>query len=237
MLRSWYGFRDNVRQLGSWNAALYFLDRLLQAISRGHVRLVRYLLVAQPVPEQALDGIRHSSASPVREVAPDDPVVRHFPRPPEVIGQRFASGAVCHVAEVRGSFAGYLWLAFGGYDEDEVRCRYEFVDPASSAWDYDVYVVPDYRLGRTFARLWDSANRRLAAKGVRWSYSRISAFNPGSVAAHRRLGLQLLFSATFVCMGPIQLMLAGSAPFVHISLSARSRPRLKLHAPRSPVAS
>ena len=224
----WQSIRENFRQLGALNASLYLADRLLRSISGNRARLVRYLLVAQPVPAQFADSVRPSSASPVREVCSDDPVVKCFPRPPAVIAQRFASGALCYVAEVRGRFAGFLWIAFRGYEEDEVRCRYEFTDPESSAWDYDVYVEPYFRLGRTFARLWDTANRRLAAGGVRWTFSRISAFNASSLAAHRRMGLQILFSATFVCLGPLQIMLAGVPPFVHLGWTDASRPVLRL---------
>lgn len=234
MPKAWYAIRDSFRQLGGWNASLYLADRLLRAASGNRVRLIRYLLVAQPVPALPMDSVRPSSTSPVHEVGSGHPMVERFPRPSEVIAWRFASGAVCYVAEVRGRFAGFLWLAFGGYDEDEVRCRYEFVDPASSVWDYDVYVEPEFRLGRTFVRLWDTANRRLAAEGVRWSFSRISAFNASSLAAHRRMGIRTLFSATFVCLGPLQLMLAGAAPFVHLGWSRRSRPVLRLHPGRMP---
>ncbi|MCA8905483.1 MAG: GNAT family N-acetyltransferase [Halioglobus sp.] len=224
----WRSVRENFRQLGGANALLYLVDRVLRAITGSRARLVRYLLVAQPVPADPVEAMRQSLASKVREVGGDDPVVKYFPRPAAVIARRFADGSVCYVAEVRDRFAGYLWLAFNGYDEDEVRCRYEFAEPALSAWDYDVYVEPDFRLGRTFARLWETANQRLANRGVRWSFSRISAFNAGSLAAHRHMGLQTLFAATFVCLGPLQLTFTGTAPFVHLSFSDKSRPVLRL---------
>lgn len=227
----WAAIRDNVRQLGVVEGLLYAVDRVLRGLSRDRVRLVRYLLVAQPVPPEPASGLRPSTASPVREVGATDPVVRQFPRPPVVIAQRFEKGGRCLVAEVRGGFAGYLWLAFDGYDEDEVRCRYDLAAPASSVWDFDVFVAPEFRMGRTFARLWDAANRELRARGTEWSYSRISTFNPGSMAAHRRMGLRGLFTATFVCLGPFQLALFGTAPFVHMGWSAKSRPVIRLKAP------
>lgn len=229
----WRSIRDNVRQLGPVNALLYLIDRALCSISCERARLFRYLLVAQPVPAKPGEGLRPSVVSPVREVASNDPIVAHFPRPPEVIAQRFENGARCYAAEVRERFAGYLWLSFDGYDEDEVRCRYEFTVPEVSAWDFDVYVVPEFRMGRTFVRLWDTANRELAAWGVHWSFSRISAFNPGSMAAHRRMGMYRLFAATFLCLGPVQLALLGVAPYVHLGWSPESKPVVRLRAPRS----
>jgi len=94
-----------------------------------------------------------------------------------------------------------------------------------------VYVDPAFRMGRLFARLWDTANRYLRERGVDWSLSRISAFNPESLQAHARLGLRRLGSATFVCAGRVQLAVLTMPPFVHLSLSPASRPTVRLRAP------
>ena len=174
---------------------------------------------------------RPTERNPVREAKVNDPIVARFPRPRQVIAKRFADGTTCLVAEAKERFAGFLWLAHGGYDEDEVRCRYEFASPEQSVWDFDVYVEPEFRIGRTFSRLWDEANRRLAAQGVRWSYSRISAFNPHSLSVHGRMGARKLFSATFLCIGQVQITLAGNAPYLHFGLSNTSRPQLILSPP------
>ena len=227
----WRRIKENIDQLGVVNALLYQLSRVLNKVSGGHVRLIKYNIVAQPVPAVTSNNLRPSTSSPVRLVTAADPVVVHFPRPQTVIFSRFESGAMCFVAEVRSKFAGYLWLAFRGYDEDEVRCRYELASPEISIWDYDVYVDPEFRMGRTFARLWEAANMELASRNIDWSYSRISAFNPGSVAAHRRLGIRNLFTATFVCFGSMQLALLGVSPFVHLSWSSASKPLLRLKVP------
>ena len=222
--------RENFEQLGPLNGMLYLLDRIFCVVSRDRARLYRYLLVAQPVSAQN-NGLRTSAASPVQEITRDDPMIADFPRPPEVIAQRFDTGARCFAAEVRDRFAGYLWLSFDGYDEYEVRCRYEFASPDVSAWDFDVYVVPEFRMGRTFVRLWNMANREMATRGVHWSFSRISVFNPGSMAAHRRMGMNALFTATFLCLGPLQFALIGAAPYIHIGWSAQSRPVVRLQVP------
>lgn len=224
---------ERFRKLGALNGSLLLADRLLGALSSNHARIIRYYLAAQPVPSISSDAQRPASSSPVRRANGGDPIVTDFPRPPEVIAARFAAGSRCYVAKVRGQFAGYLWLAFGGYNEDEVRCRYEFAEPNICAWDYDVYVVPAFRLGRTFARLWDAANQDLAGEGFRWSFSRISAFNPGSLAAHRRMGMEILFSATFICLGRVQFALIGASPFLHLSWSGASRPVLTLQLPKA----
>lgn len=209
---------------------LYYLTaKALSAASRGTIRLVRYHFVAQPVPP-ATKGSRPSPKSTVRIVTPDDPITASFPRPTEVIRGRFSNGNTCFVAETNGRFAGFLWLAHKAYEEDEIRCWYELEDPAHCAWDYDVYVEPDFRIGRTFSRLWESANAHLAAQGVRWSLSRISAFNPASLAAHRRLGIQTIASASFLCVGAMQLSLIDRRPYIHFSITDR-RPILLLSPP------
>ena len=213
---------ERFRKLGALNGMLLLADRLLGALSGNQARIIRYYLAAQPVPSISPDALRPTVTSSIRQIDGEDPIVADFPRP-----------ARCYVAEVRGQFAGYLWLAFGGYDEDEVRCRYEFAEPGICSWDYDVYVEPAFRLGRTFARLWGAANRDLATEGFRWSFSRISAFNPGSLAAHRRMGMEILFSATFICLGRVQFALIGAAPFLHLSWSSTSRPVLTLQSPKA----
>jgi len=222
--------RTTYNQLGALDGSLYYLSLLLNKGSLGHARLVRYYLVAQPIHGEA--ACRPSAKNPIVELTPDDPLIPHFPRPPEVIARRMRDKAQCFVARSGDEFTGFLWLAYGAYDEDEVRCRYELADADTCVWDYDVHVEPKHRIGRTFARLWDAANAHLSARGMRWSISRISAFNPTSLAAHGRLGIDRLCSATFLCIGPLQLSFISAAPWFHVSLSADSRPILSLAAPR-----
>lgn len=220
------------RELGFANGLWLAVHRMLTKVTGGQAQVFRYYLVVQPVPTESVLGARASAASTVRQVGPDDPRVGDFPRPAEVIANRFAGDSKCYVAEVKDRFAGYLWLAFNAYEEDEVRCRFEMLEPGISVWDYDVYVAPEFRLGRTFVRLWDAANHDLAQRGVRWTFSRISAFNAGSMGAHRRMGMAPLFIATFVCLGRVQLSLFGVAPFIHIGWNDGQRPVLELRVPK-----
>lgn len=222
--------RNNLIQLGTLNGSLYLLDYALRKLSAGRAYIKRYYLVAQPVQDRP--ACRPSTKNPVVFLEPGSPLALSFPRPPEIIAKRINDGAHCFVALSGEEFAGFLWLAFNAYDEDEVRCRYELADPQHCVWDYDVHVEPKYRIGRTFARLWDSANAHLSRHGVSWSISRISAFNPASLAAHGRLGIRTLFSANFLCLGPIQITIISAAPWFHVSLSPSSRPCVRLQAPK-----
>jgi hypothetical protein len=217
--------------MGRVNGGLYVAARALSRLTGDRARLLRYHFVAQPVPETAPANAVRASRMIVRCVAPPDRVIAQFPRADHVVADRFARGCICFVAERDGRFMGFLWLARNGYDEDEVRCRYELADPQRSAFDFDVYVEPQFRAGRCFAALWEAANGYLATQGVRWSVSRISAFNPASLAAHRRLGIRTLFSGSFLRLGAVQLAVLGVPPFVHLSLNDRSRPCVALACP------
>lgn len=225
---------DAVRRLGVIDGTLYLASRALARASRGRVRMVKYHLVAQPIPPSRL---RQAAAGALRiaPAAAGDAWTRHFPRPDAVIARRYADGATCLVASSNDRFAGFLWLCFGPYEEDEVRCRFVPLPAGRTSWDFDVYVDPAFRMGRTFTRLWDAANDLLRERGVRWTLSRISAFNSESRRAHQRFGGERIATATFVCAGSAQLMLASVSPFVHLALHRDARPILRLAVPLSRI--
>lgn len=214
------------------NALLWKAARAVSLLSGGTCRIQRYYFVAQPVSASALVAESSGRAIVIRRVDADDPLVAQFPRPQEVIAARFRMGAVCFAAEREGQFIGFAWIKEDQYSEDEVRCLF-LLDPVEhAAWDFDVYIDPAFRFGRTFARLWDHVNQWLRERGYRWSLSRISAFNADSLAAHRRLGMRSIGSATFVCVRTVQLTLVGQAPFVHLGWRRDDVPTLRLRAPR-----
>ncbi|GAB3267164.1 GNAT family N-acetyltransferase [Chitinimonas naiadis] len=223
--------KDAFGRMGPVNGGLYLLSRLLDRLGGGRIRLVKYYIVAQPVGLDEVAKVRPDASTQIDPALPGSPVVRDFPRPEAVIQQRFQRGAECHVAMVKGVFAGFLWLCRGAYDEDEVRCRFVLMDAARSAWDFDVYVEPRFRLGRTMARLWQAADQRLADQGVAWTFSRISAFNPDSLAAHGRLGIVKCHSVLFMVFGRLQLSLLPQWPYVHLSTSDLSPPEIRLSLP------
>lgn len=217
---------------GSGLALLYVLHRVLQKASGGRAAVVPYLLVAQPVGNSALGSVKPDSATVVREARHDDALLPSFPRPTVINEQRFSDGARCHVASVKGDFAGHIWIARQCYREDEVRCTYLLADPERCVWDFDVYIEPRFRLGRTMARLWRGVDDALVAQGVQWSFSRINRFNLGSVRSHQRLGAREVGRISFVVLGPVQIRLGGGAA-VTISLSASQSPVVRLTPPMS----
>lgn len=214
------------RQIGWLDALWYALARGLGRLTHGRCRLHKYAIVAQAVGTGSLCRGRGENID-VRQVSPAAADATVFRRRPSVLAERFGQGAECLAAYRAGELLGYLWFTQRPYQEDEVRAR--FVPAcADAAWDFDVQVFGEHQLGLAFPRLWDEANRRLYARGVRWTCSRISAFNAGSRSAHRRIGAVLLGSAVFLCYGRWQWMASSMAPWVHLSRAADSYPQFRL---------
>ncbi|MEC5161283.1 hypothetical protein ACFDR9_004783 [Janthinobacterium sp. CG_23.3] len=215
---------QSVAQLGCLNAAWYAFGRLLHRLSRGRWALYKYQFVAQAVGTASLCRGRGAQIA-VQLCQRAEQLPPDYPRRADVLAGRYAQGACSLAAVRRGELVGFLWLLFDAYQEDEVRARYLLASP-QSCWDFDVWVRPQERLGLAFPRLWDEANRLLRARAVRWSCSRISAFNPGSLRAHASIGTVALGSATFLRCGRWQWMLATRAPYFHLSRQPAAFPRL-----------
>ncbi|MBI3776069.1 MAG: N-acetyltransferase [Gammaproteobacteria bacterium] len=218
------------RQLGALNGLLYLVARVLNHLSP-RCNLLKYYLVAQPVSASPrLSGSRGNSIV-VRLIERSDPALQQIGRPVKTLEQRFTQGSICLGAFKDAELAGYLWLHFSTYPEDEVRCNFKPEPTHASAWDFDVFVAPKHRLGYTFPRLWDAADALLRARGVRWSMSRISAFNPASLTSHARMGLKMLGSALYLVVFRVQLTLATLPPYIHLSVTERSCPNIVVRAP------
>jgi hypothetical protein len=228
--------RESVASLGWGNGILYTIGRALEQVTRGRCRLFKYYFVAQPVPEQRLTALPKASRTRIYRALPTEDIIKRFPRPPAVIAWRFADGAACFVAERMGELVGFIWIKLERYQEDEVRCDY-LLDPAQGlAWDFDAWVAPEFRMTRAFVQLWEAANDYLRQQGCHWSVSRISAFNPVSLASHRRMGAVHLHTGLFAVLGRTQLALFSCRPYIHVGFGVASRPRLSFHPPTQPIA-
>lgn len=219
--------RNTFRELGRLNGFLYLIARALNRCDR-RCNLYKYYLVAQPVTNTArLSGQRGKSVI-VRRVERGDPALQQMDRPVSTLEQRFAQGSVCLGAFKDTELVGYMWLHFSAYLEDEVRCCFQPEPANNAAWDFDIFIAPKHRLGYTFSRLWDEADALLRARGVRWSMSRISAFNPASLASHSRMGVQPAGSVIYVVVFRYQVMVATVRPYFHF---AHSCPTVIVRAP------
>ncbi|BCT69206.1 hypothetical protein NNRS527_02820 [Nitrosospira sp. NRS527] len=222
-------FHQMLQHWGWFNVGLFVLSKFLGRISGGKVRLYRYYLIAQPVAKTALLPPGRGRKIEIRLIQEQDEIIREFPRPAAAIQARFKQGAKCLVALKEQRFIGFLWLLLGSYQEDEVRARYIPLPAERAAWDFDVYVEPDLRLGLTFPRLWEQANRILTENNVLWSCSRISVFNSGSLDAHAHFGTLSLGSALFFCAGRWQITFSSISPYFHLSSHPDSFPQFRLH--------
>jgi hypothetical protein len=217
-----------LRDLGLANAFLYLCGQVLKRLTGARAFVQHYYLVTQPLTGTPRLPQRLGASITVREIAAGDAALAAFPRRQDVLTSRYGQGSVCLAAFRGDELAAFLWLCPHAYREDEVRCTFVPEPPGRAWWDYDVFVVPGQRNGMAFTKLWSSAIELMRSRGVAWSASRISAFVPGSLAAHRRLGAVVTGHAFFVVAYRLQLMLATVRPFVHLSVRDGSAPVLRV---------
>jgi hypothetical protein len=222
--------RRAVAELGWIDAGWYAASVIAPMLTRERCEVFKYAIVAQAVPAAAPRA--RASAIEVRTLAATHlrADAARFLRGAAVLARRHAQGAECLAAYRGAELLGFMWFVCGAYDEDEVRARFVPAAPLGS-WDFDIEILPPHRMGMAFARLWDAANARLRARGVRWTYSRISAFNAPSLAAHKRAGALVLGNAVFVRCGRWQWTAATLAPYLHLSRGTASRPEFRLRVP------
>lgn len=226
----WRGLGDLVRDMGWNDAAQYIFARSLNRLSYGRIDLRKYYFCSQPIPDKSLLPARRGASIVVKQVDRSHPMVSVFPRPAQVITRRFNDGALCFLATKEEKFVGFLWLQQNGYLEDEVRCRFTPAPAGQTIWDFDVHLETEYRASFAFARLWDTANDYLRNTGIKWSVSRISAFNPASINSHVRLGAFPIASAYFFSGRRWQILVTGNRPYIHGSTGDHNIPELPLSA-------
>lgn len=210
--------RGKLQTLGWSDTALFIVARVVHKVSFGSARLIKYYFVAQPVPQHAPKNARGHGSTRLYLATATDAVIAQAPRPEQVLMDRFsAQHARCIVAHRNEELAGFIWLCPASYCEDEVRCVYRWTPDRLAMWDFDVFIAPQFRMGRLFTRMWDSAHAELRPEGVEWTLSRIDAFNSASLAAHRKLGARNLGRAFFMVIGRVQLTLLSQPPFFHLS--------------------
>ncbi|MBK1668961.1 hypothetical protein CKO28_13060 [Rhodovibrio sodomensis] len=214
------------RAVGWYNAALYLLDRGADRLGLP-LRARRYYFVVQPVQGPRLPA-RRGRGLQVKTFDTPSPELAQLPLTEDVIRYRFDQRATCFCVFRDDTVAGCLWLCPGDYVEDEVSAVYRPLPENATVWDFDVYVDPNQRGALVFPKLWDEANASLRTRGVRWSVSRISAFNEGSLAAHRRLGARVVGAATFLRLGPLQAASCSLGPRVHFSAARSKGPLIRV---------
>jgi GNAT superfamily N-acetyltransferase len=225
------------RELGLLDAMLYAIARVLGRITQGHVRVVKYYITMQPVATVDLTPPRRGRQIEVSEVSAAEALALPIGRPRAVIEARLRHGGRCLAARKAGQLVGFQWFTLEDYPEDEVRCLFRLAQGDRCAWDYDIFVMPEFRTQPVFSRLWDECNALLRQAGASWSLSRINAFNTGSRKAHERLGAKVIASAYFLRAGQLQLSAFSTAPYLHVGIRDTQRPILQVSRLASRAAS
>lgn len=216
-----------IKEFGLAAGLLYVIDRALRRLSP-RLGLYVYELMAQPIPEKPVLSAKLASKLTFVEIGRGHPSLALMPPPAAVIQSRFDQKAVC-LCTYRGEvLLGYIWLCFDRYLEDEVRCDYLIAEVPGSVFDFDLYILPEHRMGLAFTAVWHGANEYLRARGVRRSFSRLTRFNTASRRSHahlkwRRVGRVLVFAAWH-----LEIMLADIAPYVALTIGPRQRVSLQL---------
>lgn len=223
----WRRLASPFREFGVFAGALYAIDRVLRRISP-RLGLYVYELMVQPISAKALlpNGLTKNLS--FAEIDRHHPDIARMPAREEVKASRFDQGAVCLGTYRKGELIGYIWFCFGTYEEDEVRCTYELVDRAQSVFDFDLYVLPEHRMGIGFVAIWHGANAYLHERGIRYTFSRLTRFNLASRRSHAHLGWRRAAQVVFFQAGRVEVMLANAPPYVACTWKSGQRTQLRL---------
>lgn len=221
-----------IKEFGFEAGILYGLDQVLIRLG-SRFRIFYYELMVQPVLEKPLAPPNLTRSYEVREISEGDEIIAKMPPPSHIIKHRFLQDVVCLGLFSKGKFIGYLWLCFGPYQEDEVRCTFIPLPEDQAVFDFDLYLFPEHRLGLGFVALWDNANRYMISRGIRFTSSRVSRFNTVARKSHRHLGCKCVGKAIFFRGKRVQIMFSTRMPFFHISFHEQSKPQLRIQGTSS----
>lgn len=217
------------KQFGLIGGMLYAMDRTFRRIT-SKVRLYFYDIVVQPVPENPLLPSQLAAELTAREIRRGDPELALMPARDEIKESRFRQDAVCLGVYRKNQLIGYIWFCFGQYEEDEVRCVFVLEEKEVAAFDFDLYIFPEHRMGRAFIGTWSEANKFLRSRGVQFTFSRVTRFNVESRRAHAHLGSTVVGQALFLRTWDVQLTIATLFPYVHLCMGRSPAVRMRLRA-------
>ena len=215
------------KEFGLGAGALYAADRVLRGWSP-RLGLYVYELMVQPITAKPLLPVNLSKNLSFVEIARGHPDIALMPARADIKDARFDQGAVCLGVYRKDKLIGYIWFSFCSYEEDEVRCTYELVVDERSVFDFDLYVMPEHRMGIGFMAVWHGANQYLRERGIDYTFSRLTRFNLASRRSHAHLGWKCAARAVFLQAWQVEVMLANVSPFVALTWSPGQRTRLRL---------
>lgn len=223
----WRRLAGPFREFGWRDGALYSLDRVLRGVS-ANCGLYVYDLMVQPIGAEPLLAPQRLKNLRFSEIPRGHPDIDRMPAREDIKALRFEQGAKCLGVYRKEQLIGFVWLCFGAYDEDEVRCTYRLLQPDRSVFDFDLYVFPEHRMGTAFMAIWHGANAYLSERGIEHTFSRVTRFNLASRRSHAQLGAARTGVAAFLKLWRIELMGASVAPWFALTWSRAQRVELRL---------
>lgn len=215
-----------LREFGLGPGVLYLIDRVLRRISP-RLGLQVFEFMVQPIVDKPLLPKNLVKSLRFREILAGDPEVAQMPAREDIKASRYRQGARCLGTFRNDTLIGYLWICRPRYDEDEARLTYRLASE-QSVFDFDLYVLPQHRLGLGFAAVWHFANEYLRDQNIRYTFSRLTRFNTASRRSHAHLGWKRVGQALVVQAWAVELMLLTLPPFVFLSWTPARRAALVL---------
>lgn len=197
---------------------LYITDRALSRLSPSS-RVLVYELMVQPIPSTPILPPTRSRNLRARELAPGDPDLGKVIAPRTVQESRFAQRAVCLATYRDERLVGYIWLCFDSYTEDEAHCTYKLYPPSKASFDFDLVVLPEFRMGLGFAAVWHCTMEYLRNRKVDLSFSRVTRFNLISRRSHARLGSIRIGRIMILKLCRLEILISSIAPHLQVSVA------------------
>jgi GNAT superfamily N-acetyltransferase len=122
----------------------------------------------------------------------DEEALQHVRPRHEGYASNFDTGSWCLLGEVDGEPASFNWFEVGPWHGSRTNA-YRFWLGPHAAWAWGFEVLPRFRMTGIFVKQWAVAFDELAGHGIDTIYGAVQTDNPGSVAAHERLGFEELF--------------------------------------------
>lgn len=232
--------RELVRECGFADATLISIFRIVRVVSCGTVLIRKYYLFTQSWDFIPVLPTRRGNSIRLRLITGNDlangneSALLRFPRPKQELRARLSEGAECIIAELGEKVAGFLWFSASSFVDQETGIQFEIRPEGASAWDFDVFVAPEFRGTPVFYRLWSRLASELSGRGVAASTSLVWASNYESIYAHMRLGARALASGVHVRIAARGLMInfvLKGLPRARLYRKSQQAPRVAVQMP------
>lgn len=225
--------RSLVADIGVMPAAVYSINRLFGMLTKGGMKIELCYFITQPVLNERLIPERLRGTFDVRPVRARDLKGLEIPLTIDLLENRNKKGIVCLGIYEQDSLIGYHCFSFGTHDDELYRVRFDVGPKGEAVWDFDIFILPEFRGGLGFAILWDGVFEYLRDRKINWLTSYIAATNTASLRSHNRMGSFALGKVIFIQAWMLQIVFSTRFPRFHASLTDLRKPKFYLAPPSS----